>query len=102
MMSPPFFQSHSMPTFHRFQVKSLEPVIWNLGSEFPTPPSVPTICVADFPCSMRNAPSDVPKPPVLKAGTGNSITLERLRENVVRRIQFRSARRGGEADTATS
>ena len=28
----------------------------------------PTICVADRPCSMRNAPSEVPKPPVSNAG----------------------------------
>ena len=70
-------------------MRSLENDIWKSGAASPTTPSVPTIWVADLPGSMKNAPSEVPKPPVSKGGTSPSERIWlRLRKNVVRSSQF--------------
>src|SRR5579859_1060492 len=107
MMSPPRFQSHRNPTDHRCHVTSFENDIWNLGLASPTTitfpvESLPTIWVADLPCSIWNAPSPVPKPPTWNAGTGSDSTRLLLVKKLVRKIQFALAFRIGLSSTESS
>ncbi len=89
MMSPPCFQSHSMPKVIGPASRSLENDIWKSGLASPTTPSVPTIWVAERPGWIRNAPSEVPNPPVSKAGRPPSERIWlRLRKKVVRSSQL--------------
>src|SRR5258708_2201752 len=79
VVSPPGVPYHRNPRLNRPRVRSLESDIWNLGLASPTKPSVPTIWVAEESGAMRNAPSDVPKPAVLNAGTGSDMILLRFK-----------------------
>src|SRR5579864_5403451 len=107
MMSPPCFQSHRKPSDQRFQVKSLENDIWNVGFASPTTTTLPvesspTICVADFPCSIWKAPSAVPKPPTWKAGTGRFSTRLLFVKKLVRINQLMVGVRTGESSKDSS
>src|SRR5712692_8441922 len=45
-----------------------------------TPATVPTIWLADWPCSILKTPSEAPNPPTTKAGTGSERIELTLRE----------------------
>ena len=102
MTSPPCFQSNRKPRVNRLKSRSLEKDIWKSGLASPTLPSVPKIWVAELSSSIWNAPSEVPKPPVWKAGTDSWVILLRLAKNVVRKSQFTSWLWIGETVSAAS
>src|SRR5882672_10859520 len=91
MMLEPFCQSPWTWRLHGPDVKSFVNDMRKLGVASPTttsctPPvvSLPTICVAEAPFAMRNAPRLTPNPPARNDGTGMLSIVERVREKFKR------------------
>src|SRR5437867_11227947 len=100
MMSPPCCQSSKPYRRRRLNLRLFENDIVKSGFASPilrttADPfgrlSLPTICVADAPSSIWNAPRAVPNPPVLNEGTGSATILLRVDAYDVRKIQSFSA-----------